>query len=176
MANHIDAANYAVGITLSSHLPGKKITSEKEKKTVYKFKDILKNLLPAETASLADTNVLAQIMLLPEEEAIPLLQDAVCSAGDMLKMHQNMETIAAYKQAIKNFMTYIAHKAYAVITKNSIERDRNNKLKRRIFTQVIIINEKLDKFTSELLYNQKNQLFILERVEEIYGLLVDLIT
>ena len=43
MANHIDAANYAVGIPLSSPLPGKKITSEKEKRAVYKFKDILKN-------------------------------------------------------------------------------------------------------------------------------------
>ncbi|EFW36718.1 hypothetical protein HMPREF9554_02834 [Treponema phagedenis F0421] len=44
------------------------------------------------------------------------------------------------------------------------------------FTKIKVINEKLDSFIAELLTNQADQLRILQKTEEIYGLLIDLIS
>ena len=104
------------------------------------------------------------------------MQDDVRSAGDTLRTRQNPETILRYKQAVKNFISYVAREAYTVTTRTHLRRDKTNHLRPRSFTQIVIINEKLDKFAGELLCDQKSQLFILERLEEIYGLIIDLIT
>ena len=175
MGNQIESSNYAAGVTVQPSLQSKAAQSEKDKKKLNKFKEMLWSVLP-ETHSEHEADVIEQLSKLPQEEAVSLLQDAVRSAGDALRTRQNPETILRYKQAVKNFIGYIAREAYTVTTRTHLRRDKTNHLKPRSFTQIVIINEKLDRFAGELLYDQKNQLYILERLEEIYGLIIDLIT
>jgi len=175
MGNQIESSNYAAGVTVQASLQNKIVQAEKDKKKLNKFKQILRSVLP-EAQPESEADLLERLSKLPQEEAISLLQDAVRSAGDMLRTRQNPETILEYKQAVKNFIGYVAREAYTVTTRTQLRRDKSNHLQPRSFTQIIIINEKLDKFAGELLYDQKNQLFILERLEEIYGLIIDLIT
>ncbi|MEL3905841.1 MAG: DUF327 family protein [Treponema sp.] len=175
MGNQIETASYAAGLTVPPSLQKKIAQSEKDKTKLSKFKDILRSVLP-ESRSASERDILELLHTMPQEEAVSFLQDAVRSAGDTLRNRQNPETILAYKQAVKNFIGYVAREAYTVTTKTHLRRDKMNHLQPRSFTQIIIINEKLDKFAGELLYDQKSQLFILERLEEIYGLIIDLIT
>jgi len=49
-------------------------------------------------------------------------------------------------------------------------------LKRKRFTQIRVIDQKLERLVAELLADQHRQLDILGRVNEINGLLVDLLT
>jgi uncharacterized protein YaaR (DUF327 family) len=51
-----------------------------------------------------------------------------------------------------------------------------NVLRRKKFTQVQVIDEKLEQLAAGILANQKNQLALLAKIEEINGLLVDLIS
>ena len=110
-----------------------------------------------------------------QEEALIILQDSVRSSGDALKERRTLENILLYKQAVKNFIWYVTREAYTITTKIAVGRDKHDMLTRKTFTHVIIINEKLDRFAAELLSDQRGQLYILERLEEIYGLLIDLI-
>jgi uncharacterized protein YaaR (DUF327 family) len=48
-------------------------------------------------------------------------------------------------------------------------------LKRKKFTQVEIIDQKLEQLAAGILSNQKDQLGLLGKIEEINGLLVDLL-
>lgn len=175
MGNQIETSSYTAGVTVPPSLQTGITQSEKDKKKLSKFKEILRSVLP-ETKTDEHADVFERLSTMSQEEAITFLQDAVRSAGDTLRSRQNAETILNYKQAVKNFIGYVTREAYTVTTKTHLRRDRANHLQPRSFTQIIIINEKLDKFAGELLYDQKNQLFILERLEEIYGLLIDLIT
>jgi len=174
MGNQIESSNYTAGVTVPPSLQTKTAQSEKDKKKLNKFKEMLRSVLPQAEPN-NEANIIEQLSKLPEE-AIALLQDNVRSAGDTLRTRQNPETILRYKQAVKNFIGYVAREAYTVTTKTHLRRDRTNHLRPRSFTQIVIINEKLDKFAGELLCDQKSQLFILERLEEIYGLIIDLIT
>ncbi len=177
MTNYIDSNHYALGIQPPPEMLEKKTKSDKNKKSISKFKDVLTTILSSEETKIDNSSdIFEQIKDLPQDEAVSLLQDAVRSSGDTLKTHQNPQTILAYKQSVKNFITYVTRKAYTVNTKKYIGRAKNNQLKKHAFTQIKVINEKLDKFAGELLYDQKSQLFILERLEEIRGLLIDLIT
>ncbi|MGP1431554.1 MAG: DUF327 family protein [Treponema sp.] len=175
MGNQIESSSYAAGIAVQRPLQSKTASSEKDKKRSNKFTEILRSVLP-EPQPETEAEFLERIGSMPQEEALTLLQDAVRSAGDTLRTRQNPETILQYKQAVKHFVGYVARKAYTVVKKDQLQRDRTNNLQLRSFTQIVVINEKLDRFASELLYDQKNQLFILERLEEIYGLIIDLIT
>jgi len=175
MGNQIESSSYAAGITVPPSLQSKAAQSEKDKKRLNKFKEMLRSVLP-EARPETESDFLERLNSLSQEEAVALLQDAVRSAGDTLRMRQNPETILQYKQAVKHFIGYVAREAYTVTTRKYPVRDKTNHLRRRFFTQIVVINEKLDKFAGELLYDQKNQLFILERLEEIYGLIIDLIT
>ena len=49
-----------------------------------------------------------------------------------------------------------------------------NPMKQKNYTIVKIIDEKVEKLTRELLFNQLEKLQILERLDEIKGLLVNL--
>ena len=51
-----------------------------------------------------------------------------------------------------------------------------NILKRKRFTIIKVVDKKLNDLTKELIKNQKIQIDILSRIEEINGLLIDLIT
>ena len=175
MGNQIESSSYAAGITVQPSLQTKTAQSEKDKKKLNKFKEILRSVLP-QTQPGNEADIIEQLSKLPQEEAIALLQDDVRSAGDTLRTRQNPQTILRYKQAVKNFIGYVAREAYTVTTRTHLRRDKTNHLRPRSFTQIVIINEKLDKFAGELLCDQKSQLFILERLEEIYGLIIDLIT
>lgn len=175
MGNQIDSANYVAGVTVRSSLRAKDLHVEKGKKKLNKFKEVLRSVLP-QPEQKTDADLLEEISLLPQDEAVALLQDYVRSAGDTLKTRQNPETILRYKQAVKHFVTYVTREAYTVTTRTHTNRDKTNHLRRHSFTQVVVINKKLDKFADELLSDQKSQLFILERLDELYGLLIDLIT
>jgi len=175
MGNQIESSNYAAGVAVQPSLQSNAAQSEKGKKKLNKFKEMLRSVLPDVTSE-QEPDILEQLKGLSPEEAVSLLQDAVRSAGDTLRTRQNPETILHYKKAIKNFIGYVAREAYIVTTQNHLRRDKTNHLRPRSFTQIVVINEKLDKFANELLYDQKSQLFILERLEEIYGLIIDLIT
>ncbi len=109
---------------------------------------------------------------LPPERVLEALLDDVHSAGDTLKGRQTPDTILAYKDAVRSFVGYVVSRAFDVTESTS----GGNILKRKKFTQVQVIDAKLEELARGILSNQKNQLAVLERIEEINGLLVDLMS
>lgn len=144
----------------------KKLSNEKIDRTK-RFKDILKETFIKDSSlnGVANTN-------LSEEELIVKMQDEVYATGDALVDMISMENILAYKKAIKNFVEYILEKAYDV--ENIITGGRDPS-KKKAWTIVKVINTKLDKLISDLMYNQLKKIDVLERIDEIKGLIVDLI-
>ena len=105
-----------------------------------------------------------------QAEATELL-DAVHSAGDSLRKDATPENVRAYKAAVRSFVHYVVDRAYDVSEKTS----GGNILKRKKFTTVVVIDEKLERLGAEVLSAQRDKLDILRRIDEIHGLLVDLL-
>ena len=100
------------------------------------------------------------------------LVDEVYATGDCLKDAQTLENIKRYKGAVKAFLHFVVDNMLLIEEKTS----GNNILKRKRFTQIKVIDQKLDRLVRDILQNQYEQLEILQRIDEINGLLVDLLT
>lgn len=87
-------------------------------------------------------------------------------SGERLIRTQNYSDISMYKKAIKGYLKSVVDYAYS-INKNTSFWEGN------YFTTVKTVNEKLEQMTRELIYEQKENLDIASKIEEINGLLLD---
>jgi uncharacterized protein YaaR (DUF327 family) len=105
-------------------------------------------------------------------ENLEELLDEVNQMGEMLAESQSLENIKRYRQAVSAFLKFVVDNMLTVEEQTS----GGNVLRRKRFTQVRIINTKLESLLQGVLQNQGKQLDVLEKINEIRGLLVDLIT
>jgi uncharacterized protein YaaR (DUF327 family) len=105
------------------------------------------------------------------EADLSRLLDEVHASGDKLKENPTIEIVQAYKRSVRDFVHYVVERSYAVEEKTS----GGSILKRKKFYRIAVIDESLEKLAAEILRNQRDKLEILRRVDEIYGMLVDLL-
>ncbi len=105
------------------------------------------------------------------------LLDDVHEQGEKLVKNPGFVSIESYKKSVRNFIHYVVKQALKV---ESIEGAKFNRFKpsnkQKRYTLISIIDDKLDKLAAGILMNQGRQLDLLAKVEEINGLLVDLIS
>jgi uncharacterized protein YaaR (DUF327 family) len=103
---------------------------------------------------------------------IEQLLDEINEAGERLGESQTMEAIRSYRTAVSRFMGAVVERGFDVREHTS----GSNILKRKKFTLVEIIDQRLESLASVVLAGQGDQLDVLRRVDEIRGLLVDLLS
>ncbi len=126
----------------------------------------------AEAEQLDSAAVPPHLEGLAPEVILEKLLDDVHSAGDVLKEKQLPDTIIAYKEAVRHFVRYVVSRTFDV----SETVSGTNILKRKKFTQLQVIDKKLEQLAAGILSNQRSQMDLLGRIEEINGLLVDLMS
>ena len=118
------------------------------------------------------------------EETVNLLMDEVRSTGDALRERPFPDEILRYKQAVRNFMHYVVENAYGKSTEAGIPsflkpgfkgpRGTLESRKQIAYTKIQVIDTKLEELAKHLLTSQMPQMEIASRLEEIKGLLIDL--
>jgi uncharacterized protein YaaR (DUF327 family) len=106
----------------------------------------------------------------PQDHSIKDLLDEVHSFGEQLKNRPFPEEIKQYKRAVRNFLHYIVENGYIIEEQIS----GTNPLRRKKFTLVQVVDKKLEQLAAGILAGQIDQLEILAKVDEIKGILVDL--
>ncbi len=104
-----------------------------------------------------------------EEESAVLL-DAVFEAGDRLKRERDTATLMAYKEAVKRFLSAVVERGLDIEERTS----GSNILRRKRYALVKVVDGKLEQLAAGMVANQREQLQLLARIDEINGLLVDL--
>jgi len=113
------------------------------------------------------------------------LMDDVRSTGDALKSRPLPEEIMRYKQAVRNFINYVVQNSYKLEHDDGIlnklkpqfkgRRNTPDAENRTGYTKIQVIDKKLEDLAAMLLSGQKKQMEIVSRLEEIRGLLIDLL-
>lgn len=145
-------------------LSGAKTEKKKEPAKAGIFRTVFK------AAEAIDLTPAAEGIPFTEAEAAELL-DSVYQAGEDLKRDPDSQHIKLYKAAVRNFIHYVVDSAYDIVEKSS----GGNILKRKKFTTVVVIDERLERLAAEVMSAQRDKLDILRRLDEIHGLLVDLL-
>jgi uncharacterized protein YaaR (DUF327 family) len=105
-------------------------------------------------------------------KALEAILDEVHERGERLVQSPTIAHIKEYRKAVQGFLDFVVRHLLTVEEKTS----GSNVKKRKRFTQVRMIDQRLEQLVTAVLQNQGKQLDMLERVNEIQGLLVNLIT
>jgi hypothetical protein len=100
------------------------------------------------------------------------LLDEVHSAGDALKKRPNGQTIQGYRSAVQAFLRHVMGRVFDTERHRSRPNVRQGTQKQYLLVRTV--DEKLERLVVDVLQSQVEQLDLLERIEEINGLLVDL--
>ncbi len=112
-----------------------------------------------------------------EGVSIEDLLDDIHEAGEKLIEKPFISSIKEYKKAVRKFVGYIVKKAYDAETDIQTRRFLKNGIPvvdEKKWVKIKVVDEKLEKLASYIVQSQKNQLTILKKIEEIEGILVDL--
>jgi hypothetical protein len=107
--------------------------------------------------------------LATEAETAELL-DEVFAAGDRLKRDGTTDALLSYKKAVRSFLSRVVRSGITVEERTS----GANILKRKRYSLVRVVDSKLERLAAGMISSQRNQIALLERIDEINGLLVDL--
>jgi len=107
-----------------------------------------------------------------ERRSIEELLDEVFSAGGALKSAPTLTNIREYRERVQAFLRHVVDHMLEVEQSTS----GGNVLRRKRYTLIKVIDGKLEALAASVLSAQREQLGILAQVDEINGLLVDLIS
>ena len=153
----------SLGESYQYPVPDKKKAGRKEKAPRRGFSDLVESVSESGEVSsedFSDGN---------RRRGIEEMLDAVFASGDALKKSPTLESIKDYRQKVKDFVKYAVQHSIAVEETTS----GANILKRKRFTLVKVIDEKLEALAASVLASQTEQLAILAQIDEINGLLVN---
>ncbi|WP_296328417.1 YaaR family protein [uncultured Treponema sp.] len=124
-------------------------------------------------ANLVSEGLPPELAGMSEEEAIVFLKDAMDMAGDELKARQDLASMEKYRRKVSQFMKYVAKNNFEIISKKRFGRNRKGRPVDP-YIQVQVIDQKLNQLASEMLILHGANLNLLAKVEEIQGLIIDL--
>ena len=126
-----------------------------------------------ERAQLMSEGLPVELAGMTQEEAIVFLKDEMDMAGDELKAHQSLEAMEKYRKRVSQFMKFIVKINYNFVTTREQKKLRSGRIIKPMH-QIQIIDQKLNQLANEMLILHGANLNLLAKVEEINGLIIDL--
>ena len=100
-----------------------------------------------------------------------LLND-ITAQGNRLAEHMDIRDMKRYRGRIKDFLNEVVYRSHRFSRENFLDR----KGRHRVYGIIRLIDQNLDELASELVEDEKDHISILERIGEIKGLLLDILT
>ena len=128
-----------------------------------------KNQAPAEDfkftlmSSIEEDGLAARLQVMMEE---------ITMQGKKLGKHMDVRDMKHYRKLIKEFMKEIVNRSHKFSRENFLDRRGRH----RVYGMIKRVDEVLDELAGELIKDEKDAIAILDKVDEIRGLLLDIIT
>ena len=92
--------------------------------------------------------------------------------GKKIAKHMDVRDMKYYRSLIQEFMNEIVSRSHKFSRENFLDRRGRH----RVYGMIKLVDENLDLLAAELLKEEKDHLFILGKIDEIRGLLLDILT
>ena len=100
-----------------------------------------------------------------------LLND-ITAQGNRLAEHMDIRDMKRYRGLIKDFLNEVVYRSHRFSRENFLDRRGRH----RVYGIIRLIDQNLDELASELVEDEKDHISILDRIGEIKGLLLDILT
>ncbi|TCT11684.1 hypothetical protein EDC18_11529 [Natranaerovirga pectinivora] len=100
------------------------------------------------------------------------LIEEINDQGSKISKHMDIKDMRKYRELVKDFMNEVLTRSHKFSRENFLDRRGRH----RVYGIVRLVDKNLDELANELIQEEKNQLNILSKVDEIRGLLLDVLT
>ena len=106
------------------------------------------------------------------QERLNSLMDDITLQGKKIAKHMDVRDMKYYRSLIQEFMNEIVSRSHKFSRENFLDRRGRH----RVYGMIKLVDENLDLLAAELLKEEKDHLLILSKIDEIRGLLLDILT
>ena len=106
------------------------------------------------------------------QERLTLVMEDIVQQGKKLGKHMDVRDMRRYRALIKEFMNEVVNRSHKFSRENFLDR----KGRHRVYGIIKLVDNKLDELAQELMKDEKDHIAILGRIDEIRGLLLDILT
>lgn len=106
------------------------------------------------------------------QERLSAMMEEITMQGKKLGKHMDVRDMKHYRRLIKDFMNEIVNRSHKFSRENFLDRRGRH----RVYGMIKRVDAVLDELAGELIKEEKDSLAILSKVDEIRGLLLDIIT
>lgn len=117
-------------------------------------------------------SLISNIMEKELQERVAELMGSITEQGKKLGKKTDIRDMKRYRELIKTFLNEVVYRSHKFSRENYLDRRGRH----RVYGIVRLIDENLDKLAEELLKEEKDNIAILNRIDEIRGLLLDILT
>ncbi|CRZ35665.1 hypothetical protein DFR55_12315 [Herbinix hemicellulosilytica] len=114
-------------------------------------------------SQIEDQNLQARLNLMLEE---------ITAQGKKLGKRMDIRDMKHYRELIRGFLNEIVSRSHKFTRENFLDR----KGRHRVYTMIKLVNKELDELAAELIKDEKDHILILNKIDEIRGMLIDLLT
>ena len=100
-----------------------------------------------------------------------LLND-ITAQGNRIAQHMDIRDMKKYRGLVKDFLNEVVYRSHKFSRENFLDR----RVRHRVYGIIRLIDKNLDELASELVEDEKDHIAILDRIGEIKGLLLDILT
>ena len=105
-------------------------------------------------------------------ERLSVMMQEITMQGEKLGKHMDVRDMKHYRRLIQEFMNELVNRSHKFSRENFLDRRGRH----RVYGMIKRVNVVLDELAGELIKEEKDTLAILSKVDEIRGLLLDIIT
>lgn len=106
------------------------------------------------------------------QERLSVLIEDITQEGKKIAKHMDVRDMKYYRSLIQDFMNEIVSRSHKFQRENFLDRRGRH----RVYGMIKLIDENLDELAAELIKEEKDHLLILSKIDEIRGLLLDILT
>ena len=100
-----------------------------------------------------------------------LLND-ITAQGNRIAQHMDIRDMKKYRGLVKDFLNEVVYRSHKFSRENFLDRRGRH----RVYGIIRLIDKNLDELASELVEDEKDHIAILDRIGEVKGLLLDILT
>lgn len=106
------------------------------------------------------------------QEHLAALMEEITNEGKKISKHMDVRDMKHYRELIKTFMNEIVTRSHQFSRENFLDKRGRH----RVYGMIKLIDQNLDELAAELIKDEKDHLLILSKIDEIRGLLLDILT
>lgn len=105
-------------------------------------------------------------------ERLNAMMQEITRQGERIGKRTDIRDMKRYRQLVKDFLNEVVTRSHQFSRENFLDRRGRH----RVYGMVRLIDQNLDELAQELLKEEKDHLLILNKIDEIRGLLLDIFT